>query len=1075
MRENLKIYRASAGSGKTFTLALEYIKLLIKDPSSYRNILAVTFTNKAMAEMKERILCKLYGVANRLDDAKDYMAKIKEQMPELDEQTITARAQTALDMLLHDYGHFRIQTIDAFFQSVLRGVAKELDMNGDIEVSLDDKELLGDAVDTYIKQLEPSSANFNQVIDYIVEKLLSAKSWRVNKELKNFAKNITKEEYQERGEELRKQIESNDDLLTEFREAVNEFDKSLDSDAKELAENFKEYADGYTPADFRRGTANGSTWTVFKEKLPNGVCNIGPGLLALADTPSQISSTCPHVHEIAGLIKEASKLPKKRKSCKLALEHLHQLGMLNKIAGILREENARENRFLLADTSHLLSTMVANNTSFIFEKIGTEIEHVFIDEFQDTSKLQWVCFEVLLKEILSRGNFNLIVGDVKQSIYRWRNSDWNIMNNIGDKFRDDQITFANQDVKVDGTTYKSTNYRSDRRIVDFNNTLYRASVNTIKSSYDDIIGMDGLAEIEKAYSDVEQAVPTKRPNEGYVEILQVKKTEGSKDFAEVATVQLMQTLHRLLDDKNVAPSDITILTRNNDEIENIVKVFDKEFEGIKIVSDEAYKLSSSLTVQLVISALRYIATPSDQINTAYLVKLYNKVINGTEQDFTGSINRKIEEQLPLEFRNSLQKLKELPLYEMIEQLLALLYVSKSKDEEAYIYTFLDHVSQFINSRSSDINKLLNAWDEKISKKCIPAESLDSVRAMTIHKSKGLEFHTVIIPFCNWNILPTSHNQQPLLWCKLTTEPFDKLSLLPIKFKNEMKESLFDKDYYSEYMYMIVDNLNLLYVATTRAKSNLFVFTNADNGTGENMSKLVNKVVENIKGLPGFVYNDNADGAMGANIAGCLTYGESASCSKAEGSDVEVKSENPFDVEPEVNLQPFTYYDSKIEFRQSNETERFLAKDEEEVRQYGYIEDGKLMHLVMSEISHANDISKALDKLMIEGLISSAEHYERIKRLIERAISNKYAAGWFDGTYKLYNECAILSNGETKSRRPDRVMVKDNEAIVIDYKFGKEREEYYEQVKNYMELLKAIGYTNVKGFVWYVYKNYIKEV
>ena len=220
MRENLKIYRASAGSGKTFTLALEYIKLLIKNPSSYRNILAVTFTNKAMAEMKERILSKLYGVANRLDDAKDYMAKIKEQMPELDEQTITARAQTALDMLLHDYGHFRIQTIDAFFQSVLRGLAKELDLNGDIEISLDDKELLGDAVDTYIKQLEPGSANFKQVIDYIEEKLLSGKRWRVNNELKEFAKNITKEEYQERGEELRKQIESNGDLLTDFRKAV---------------------------------------------------------------------------------------------------------------------------------------------------------------------------------------------------------------------------------------------------------------------------------------------------------------------------------------------------------------------------------------------------------------------------------------------------------------------------------------------------------------------------------------------------------------------------------------------------------------------------------------------------------------------------------------------------------------------------------------------------------------------------------------------------------------------------------------------------------------------------------------
>ena len=192
MSENLKIYRASAGSGKTFTLALEYIRLLIENPGSYRNILAVTFTNKATAEMKERILGKLYGVANRLDDSKDYMAKLKERMPHLDEETIAARAQTALDLLLHDYGHFRIQTIDAFFQSVLRGLAKELDLNGDIEISVDDKELLGEAVDTYIKQLEPNTENFIQVVRYIEDKLVTGKKWRVSNELKSFANNITK-------------------------------------------------------------------------------------------------------------------------------------------------------------------------------------------------------------------------------------------------------------------------------------------------------------------------------------------------------------------------------------------------------------------------------------------------------------------------------------------------------------------------------------------------------------------------------------------------------------------------------------------------------------------------------------------------------------------------------------------------------------------------------------------------------------------------------------------------------------------------------------------------------------------
>ena len=1063
MSDNLRIYRASAGSGKTFTLALEYIKLLIDNPYSYRNILAVTFTNKATAEMKERILCKLYGVANRLDDAKDYMAKIKEQMPELNEEKIAAKAQNALDLLLHDYGHFRIQTIDAFFQSVLRGLAKELDMNGDIEISVDDQELLNDAVDTYIKQLEPNTENFAQVVKYIEEKLVSGKKWRVGNELKSFAKNITKEEYQQRGNRLREEIEhDNGRLLKKFYDEVTAEKRQIEKKSKFIGEEFFRLAEGYTYDDFA-GKSTG-IWSLFNKMRNGEIVAWTPTRAALAATPEKISKKCPYVNEIANLISEAIPLYINHLNSKLSLENYHQLGMLNNIAATLKEENARENRFLLADTSHLLSTMVANNTSFIFEKIGTEIEHIFIDEFQDTSKLQWICFEVLLKEVLARGNFNLIVGDVKQSIYRWRNSDWNIMNNIGSYFRRDQISFGNQDVKIDGTTYKSTNYRSDRRIVEFNNTLYSSSVNTIKSSYIDKIGKEGVAEIELAYSDVEQAVPQNKPSKGYVEVRQITKTDECSKFNELATHQLMQTLHHLIEEKNVAPGEITILMRFNKEMQQVVEAFNKEFPDLKIVSDEAYRLSSSLTVQLIISALRYIATPNDRINIANMIKLHEKVINCAQQDFSGNINGRIEELLPREFCNTLQQLKELPLYEMIEQLLALLNVSKAKNEEAYIYTFLDHAAQYINSRSSDINKLLKAWDEKICDKSVPAESVDSVRIMSVHKSKGLEFHTVIIPFCNWIL---TGDVRTLLWCEPTAKPYDTLSLLPINCKLAVKDSIYQKEYYNEYLYQIVDNLNILYVATTRAKSNLFIFTDANNGRGENVSKLMNKVVENIKEYPGFQYDE---------AAGCLSFGEVVCGKKKEESHcVSTKTENPFEIKPEVATQPFTYYDSKIEFRQSNETERFLTHDEEEKRQYEYIEDGKLMHLVMSGISNANDISPTLDRLMIEGLIASTEHYERIRKLIERALSNKEAAKWFDGRYKLYNECAILSNGETKNRRPDRVMVKDNEAVVVDYKFGKERDEYYRQVRNYMQLLREIGYTNVKGYVWYVYKNYIKEV
>lgn len=1069
LERTLKIYRASAGSGKTFTLALEYIKLVVENPYCYRNILAVTFTNKATGEMKERILSKLYGVANRSDSAKDYLEKVKEQLPHMSEEKIIANAGKAMELLLHDYGHFRIQTIDAFFQTVLRSLAKELDLNGDIEITLDSKELLSEAVDTYIKKLEPGTLNIAQVVRYIEDRLSNGEQWRVSNDIKEFAENILKEEYQQRGEKLREEMEENNgERLKQFYEDVTAHRRNIIQQAKSIGETFFNLAQGLTCDDFH-GKKNG-IWGLF-EKLRNGIVpEWTPTRSALAEKPDKISSKCGSVQQIAALIRDAVPLYMEFQNCELALEHYHQLGMLNNIAATLKEENYRENRFLLAETTHLLSSMIEKNTTFIFEKIGTEIDHIFIDEFQDTSQLQWTCFHVLLEEILARGNFNLIVGDVKQSIYRWRNSDWNIMNRIGDHFRGDQITFAEQDVKAEGQIFKSTNYRSDCRIIKFNNMLYRAAIGSVKSSYSGMIDPQGMQEIELAYSDVEQAMPSpkagknEKPLQGYAEVRMIKKDEET-NFAGKAIAQLMDTLEMLLKEKNIAPGDIAILMRYKNKMQDVVEAFNSRFPGLKIVSDEAYRLSSSLTIQLVISSLRYIAEPKDRINIANLVKLYNTVVCSQEFSLAASpSDGELLLMLPQEFRDALAGIARLPLYELIEQILALPGIDGAKEEEAYIYAFLDHASQYINSRSADINKFLKAWDESIHEKSIPAESIDSVRIMTVHKSKGLEFHTVIVPMCDWTLTGDSRS---LLWCKTRTKPFDKLSLLPISGKKEVRNSIFSKEYCNEYKYQVVDNLNILYVATTRAKSNLIIFTDGSGGRGENVSKLMNTIMETFTGPNGEVLDKET---------GIFTYGEIVSSkADADARNEGRKGDNPFESEPSVARQPFTYFESRIEFRQSNDLERFLADDEEERKQYDYIEEGKLMHLVMSGIKTRDDITRTLDRLTIEGLIPTEDKYNRIKSLVEKAVSQPMAAEWFNGSYRLYNECSILGDNDSKLRRPDRVMIKDDTAVVVDYKFGRENDDYKEQVKRYMNLLKEIGYANVKGFLWYVYKNSIKEV
>ena len=333
--------------------------------------------------------------------------------------------------------------------------------------------------------------------------------------------------------------------------------------------------------------------------------------------------------------------------------------------------------------------------------------------------------------------------------------------------------------------------------------------------------------------------------------------------------------------------------------------------------------------------------------------------------------------------------------------------------------------------------------------------------MTIHKSKGLEFHTVIIPFCDWLLTGDSRNS---LWCKPVEAPFDKLSLISVPMKKEMLDSIYCEDYYKEYLYQIVDNLNILYVATTRAKSNLFIFTDESNGRGETVSKIVNAIV-NEK------LHETLEGA--AFSEGVFTFGSIVG-NRTEKE--EKKSDNPFEESSATVRQPFIYHDNRITFKQSRELTRFLTKDKDEIRQQKNILEGELLHIVMSGIKVKDDLTRVLDKMTIDGYLSGEKQYNRIKKLIEAALANPKAERWFSGKYKLYNECTILISGDDKkTRRPDRVMIKGNEAIVVDYKFAHEDKEHDKQVDRYMDLLRQMGYTNVKGYLWYVYKNDIKEI
>ena len=1074
MEKTLYIYRASAGSGKTFTLAVEYIKLLIANPRAYRHTLAVTFTNKATGEMKERIMSQLYGIAHALPASERYFSIIADTYPTMGEEEIRKRAKEALHMLLHDYGHFRVQTIDAFFQSILRGLAKELELSGNMEIMIDGEKLLADTVDSLIRRLSPESKEMQWLVEYIKEHLENGKSWNVPSAIKDFAKNILKEEYQERGDKLRHMIESsNGKVLEEYRDTLRKVQENTINDIKRVGEEFFELAQSYNlDVQHFAGKSTG-LWSVFQKFRNGDIPPMSKTTEKCINDPSKVSSKLPQdqcLYIVQLINKVYTQHTKTLNNCAMSLKRFHQLRLLNSIADALHEDNMRENRFLLAETTYLLSRMIDNDTSFIFEKIGTEINHIFIDEFQDTSKLQWSCFKVLLYEVMSRGNFNLIVGDVKQSIYRWRNSDWNILNNIEAEFPKNTIgDYAGERLKSSDKSTKTINYRSARNIVEFNNALFKCATEIITENYANDL-KERLTDLKKAYSDVEQGT-NKREEKGYAEIRMLDCANKNKDgMYEASLAQLMETLDTLLNEKKLKPSDITILIRNNKDTEYIVEEFNNRFQQrYSIVSESAYKLSSSAALHILTTAMRNVSHPDDTLNTIELITYYYRYVKNREIEPSElyALKENTDSYLPAQYLEKRHTYVERPLNEITEQLICDFNLHGIEGETPYIYSFIDYTAQYIENGKCNITDFLQTWNDEISDKSIPVSEDNSVRIMTIHKSKGLEFHTVIIPFCFWKTTKEFHStyKENLLWCQPHVDPYDKLPLLPIEYSSKMNDSIYSQEYNHETLFELVDNMNLLYVACTRASNNLFILSST-NTSADTTQLLLSRIIDNFP-LQNTVYDSNN---------GVLTYGEIAGHEEKQEKQEESVNQNPFTMEEKRIEQRFLSYDNRLTSRQSHNLSRFLATDKEQIKESDYIDIGELLHEIMSHLITGEELERELARKQMEGLIATTEERNKISRLIRNALSHDNAKEWFSGKYTVINECSILHrDGEQKISRPDRVMIKDDKAIVVDFKFARERDKYKTQVEEYMQKLRLMGFKEVEGYLWYLYSNRIIPV
>ena len=1079
MVKPLTVYKASAGSGKTFTLATEYIRLLVENPTSYRNILAVTFTNKATEEMKMRILSQLYGIWKQLPESADYMKVIQEKTG-FGEDLISDRAGIALQNLLHNYNYFRVETIDTFFQSVLRNLARELELTTNLRIGLNDHQIEDIAVDQLIADLNTTDIVLQWIIRYIMESISDDRSWNVISKIKKFGCTIFQDRYKEVSDELSKKMqepgffERYTTQLRELREAALEH-------MKQIGESFFDEleAEQLTIDDLSgksRGIAS------FFNKLRRGEFDASIENATVANHLESYEKWCTKTHPkrdyiytlaqgslgniLRYAVDERPRQWKLYKSADLTLRHLNQLRLLGSIEQKVRQLNADANRFLLSDTQQLLHALIGESDSpFIFEKIGTQLEHVMIDEFQDTSTVQWQNFCVLLAEAMSHENTsNLIVGDVKQSIYRWRSGDWRLLNDIEHQFNSQQIE----------TRALDTNYRSQRNIIQFNNVFFRQAA-TLEYMAQKELNAAEAAQLEKAYADVEQKIPAGKDPLGLVSI----RLLPADDYQTATLKQIAETIATLRA-QGIPQKEIAILVRVNQYIPTIARYFMEQMPEVTIVSDEAFRLDASNAVCLLVQALRLLTHPDDQLTKAAIVKNWHHDVLGEPAEDNRLLLSTVDldSGLPEAFRNHREELTAMPLYDLVERLYDIFSLERLSEQSAYVCTFFDQLAAYVSENTADIFAFLNEWDETICKKTIQSDETEGVRILSIHKSKGLEYPYVIIPFCDWQLEKQNDN---ILWCKPAEEPFSDLPIAPVDYsQRQMMGTIYEHDYLQEHLQNTVDNLNLLYVAFTRACKGLYVLGR------RNAKNLRSTLIEQCLPLVAKELSDAViEGMEDDKATLSFTYGTPASprsdMSRITPHD-SAKTKNPFLKPAEPLPVAFSYHESKVSFRQSNRSQAFIeGDDEEKAQRHRYIQAGSVLHEIFSTIRTVNDIPDALRRLQFEGVLYDEEMTaEHITMMLKKRLENPRVADWFSPRWTLFNECTILSveNGEVKERRPDRVMTDGQEWIVVDFKFGSPKPEYHDQVREYMNLIQkmeSVSSDKIHGYLWYVYSNKIEEV
>jgi len=1089
------IYRSSAGSGKTYTLALEYLKLALQQPLAYRSILAVTFTNKATQEMKGRIIQYLYEIAKAKDSP---LRRALAESLNKAELELTLEAETVLQHLLHGYSYFSVMTIDAFFQKVVRGFAREMGLQAGFKIELDIDRVLDAVIDELLLVIsEPEQRALRRWLTrFAEEKVEAGNSWDFRREIKELARELFKESYWEKQNTFADQAvtqQTTAELLNKLRELQSAFELHLHELGRTGLEVLQQ--EGLSVEDFSYGR---SGVVGYFSKITEG-SSYAPTARVIAgrdNIEAWVSKKNPRREQ---LLKVAAKLHPHLEQALDAYEeygplyhsvvHLQRFmyayGILHHLRGQIDSYKRKNDLMLISDAPVFLQDIIGkDDTPFIYEKIGSYYQHFLIDEFQDTSGLQWINFRPLVENSLDAGYPNLVVGDVKQSIYRWRGGDWQLLlETIQADMQDWRTQVRNLD----------HNYRSLRNIISFNNALfetvpkllYRHLTEAVEKIKNDTMRERLLTQTSvllRAYEDVSQKLPDTYDHHaawhGHVRIEMLDENycqdeEGNQLDWRSYVQQQLPGLVESLQNEGYSANDIAFLVRDRRDGQAVVDTFMQyKNEGkaqpncnYEVISSESLFLQSSLCVNLLIDLMRFLDNAQDSIVKGSIVYKYRKL---TQQDlepedlhriFTSQKQDSSEEllqELPDTFRKYYPFLNKLPIYELVENLVQIFDLGKYR-ENAYLQAFQDLVLQYSLSEQGDLHTFLDWWEEQGKSSSVQiSDEVNALRVMTIHKAKGLQFKIVIIPFCDWSLdhYPFKTN---VLWSNPSDSVLGGMGLLPMKYSSQLTDTLFSEEYYEEKIRVHLDHLNLLYVAFTRAEEGLYAFARpVATKKGDFQLKGVANLLRTV--LPDLSLEDSDP------LAGWDEMGQVYEV----GAFPSRKSDESYQAEP-LTLPEYSSVRWRNRLSVRPLSRGFFQAD----TSVGKVSQVALLQQVLIQLREVNELEAEIERVSFERGLTRWEQ-KQLREKLNQFLDRKDVIQWYQPVENLFIQRTLFSEKGIRFYTVDRVRFETDRVLAINFFTQYDQKEKKLSLDRAMVYLRR-SYSKVSGFIVDVSQLSVKKV